>query len=174
MFAGVFLLSPFPQLRASACDGAPGNEPFHVLVGRLKNSHGSPWFFVSLPPVNCSPRTAASELGRGGRGERRCRRPGVRPTGSLLGVLAGAGRGAGQRSLQPSGMLIDTFIVRPLMLPSFILLSRRTLDRAAAFIGQETAPCFVTYSSDDCDRRNMGRLCVGSCPIVTGRFKTGH
>ena len=32
------------------------------------------------------------------------------------------------------GMLIDTFVIRPLLLPSFIVLTRRTLARAAAFI----------------------------------------
>ncbi len=33
------------------------------------------------------------------------------------------------------GMLIDTFVVRPLLLPAFIVLTRRTLHRAMAFIG---------------------------------------
>ncbi len=32
------------------------------------------------------------------------------------------------------GMLIDTFVVRPLLLPSFIILSRRTLSKAARFL----------------------------------------
>jgi RND superfamily putative drug exporter len=32
------------------------------------------------------------------------------------------------------GMLIDTFIIRPLLLPSFIVLTRRNLAKAAAFI----------------------------------------
>lgn len=32
------------------------------------------------------------------------------------------------------GMLIDTFVVRPLLLPSFIVLTQRTLDRAVGFI----------------------------------------
>ena len=33
------------------------------------------------------------------------------------------------------GMLMDTFIVRPLLLPAFIVITRRTLHRAAAFVG---------------------------------------
>jgi RND superfamily putative drug exporter len=33
------------------------------------------------------------------------------------------------------GMLIDTFIVRPLLLPAFIVLTRRKLQTAAAFLG---------------------------------------
>jgi RND superfamily putative drug exporter len=32
------------------------------------------------------------------------------------------------------GMLIDTFVVRPLLLPSFIVLTRRTVSRAARFL----------------------------------------
>ena len=32
------------------------------------------------------------------------------------------------------GMLIDTFVVRPLLLPSFIVLTRRTLSKAARFL----------------------------------------
>ena len=32
------------------------------------------------------------------------------------------------------GMLIDTFVVRPLLLPSFFVLSRRTLASDAAFL----------------------------------------
>jgi RND superfamily putative drug exporter len=33
------------------------------------------------------------------------------------------------------GMLIDTFIVRPLLLPAFVVITCRTLHRAAAFVG---------------------------------------
>ena len=33
------------------------------------------------------------------------------------------------------GMLIDTFLIRPLLLPAFIVLTRRTLQRTAAFAG---------------------------------------
>jgi len=33
------------------------------------------------------------------------------------------------------GMLIDTFVVRPLLLPAFIVLTRRTLQKAVAFVG---------------------------------------
>ena len=33
------------------------------------------------------------------------------------------------------GMLIDTFVVRPLLLPAFIVLTRRTLKKAVAFVG---------------------------------------
>jgi len=32
------------------------------------------------------------------------------------------------------GMLIDTFVVRPLLLPSFIVLTRRTISKAARFL----------------------------------------
>jgi putative drug exporter of the RND superfamily len=32
------------------------------------------------------------------------------------------------------GMLIDTFVVRPLLLPSFIVLTRRTISKAALFL----------------------------------------
>jgi RND superfamily putative drug exporter len=32
------------------------------------------------------------------------------------------------------GMLIDTFVVRPLLLPSFIVLTRRSISRAARFL----------------------------------------
>jgi putative drug exporter of the RND superfamily len=32
------------------------------------------------------------------------------------------------------GMLIDTFVVRPLLLPSFIVLTRRTISKAAGFL----------------------------------------
>ncbi len=32
------------------------------------------------------------------------------------------------------GMLIDTFVVRPLLLPTFIVLTRRTVSKAARFL----------------------------------------
>lgn len=38
------------------------------------------------------------------------------------------------------GMLIDTFIVRPLLLPTFIVLTRRTISRAAGFLHPPVEP----------------------------------
>ena len=32
------------------------------------------------------------------------------------------------------GMLIDTFVIRPLLLPSFIVLTRRNISKAAQFL----------------------------------------
>ncbi|MCY2930850.1 MAG: MMPL family transporter [Planctomycetota bacterium] len=54
---------------------------------------------------------------------------------TLGSLLAGDVRMLQQLGLALAlGMLIDTFLVRPLLLPAFILLTGRTLRRAAAFL----------------------------------------
>ncbi len=51
------------------------------------------------------------------------------------------------------GMLIDTFIVRPLLLPTFIILTRRTLGKAA-FAGGHSFGMFPgeIHAAQDADR----------------------